>query len=107
MLKHCFSEVHNYPALYNAQLSVFNLLVQSYIYYRNILFAVYAVIEVNIEMENVTVLESDPMVEICFSLSSGVTEQVVVTAETRPKAKAADQATGAYYITFHFSMLLY
>ena len=45
-------------------------------------------------MENVTVPESDPMVEICFSLSSGITEQVVVTAETRPKTGAADQAIG-------------
>ena len=82
--------------------------MQSYIHYGNdILFAIYAVVEINIEMENITVPESDPMVEICFSLSSGVTEQVVVTAETRPKVKAADQATGAYYITFHFSMLLY
>ena len=56
----------------------------------------HAVVEVNIEMENVTVPETDPMVEVCFSLSSGVTEQIVVTAETRSKSGAANQATGAY-----------
>ena len=57
-------------------------------------FILFAVVEVNIVMENVTVPETDPMVEICFSLSSGVTEQVVVTAETGPKTGAADQAAG-------------
>ena len=49
-------------------------------------------------MGNVTVPESDPTVEICFSLSSGITEQVVVTAETGPKARAANQATGTYIL---------
>ena len=55
-----------------------------------------AVVEVNIEMRNVTVPESDPNVEICFSLSSGITEEVIVTAETGPKAGAANQATGIH-----------
>jgi hypothetical protein len=59
-----------------------------------------AVVEVNVEMENVTVPESDPMVEICFSLSSGISEQVVVTAETGPKA-GVNQATGTYIHTIH------
>ena len=49
-------------------------------------------------MENVTVPESDPTVDICFSLSSGITEQVIVTAETGPKTGAADQATGTYVL---------
>jgi hypothetical protein len=56
-----------------------------------------AVGEVNVEMENVTVPESDPMVEICLSLSRGISEQVVVTAETGPKA-GANQATGTYIL---------
>ena len=45
-------------------------------------------------MENVTVPEGDPKVEICLSLSTGITQQVIVTAETGPKSGAADQATG-------------
>ena len=43
-------------------------------------YYVCAVIEVNVDMGNVTVPESDPTVEICFSLSSGISELVVVTS---------------------------
>ena len=58
-------------------------------------YYVNAVVEVNIDMVNVTVPESDPMVEICFSLSSGISESIVITAETAPKDRA-NQATGTY-----------
>ena len=64
------------------------------------------VVEVNIEMRNVTVPESDPNVEICFSLSSGITEEVIVTAETGPKAGAANQATGIYIHTYIYCTFL-
>ena len=46
-------------------------------------------------MPNITVPEGDPEVDICFDLSTGITEQVVVTAMTGPKAGAANQATGS------------
>ena len=56
-------------------------------------------------MVNVTVPESDPMVEICFSLSSGISESIVVTAETRPK-DGANQATGTYIVILQDLVLL-
>ena len=50
-------------------------------------------------MENVTVPESDPSVEICFTLSSGITEAVLVTAETGPKSGNFNQATGTHILS--------
>ena len=47
-------------------------------------------------MPNVTVPEEMPEVEICIELTTGVTEEVVVTAETGPKSGAANQATGRF-----------
>ena len=61
----------------------------------------FAVVEVNVEMENVTVPETDPTVEICLTLSTGVAEQVVITAETRRKAGADDEALGTYVRIIH------
>ena len=52
-----------------------------------------AVPEVNIVMPNITVPEPVPEVEICFTLSTGITDEVIVTAETGPKSGAANQAT--------------
>ena len=52
--------------------------------------------EVNVQFVNITVPEGDPDVEICFDLSTGITERVVVTAQTGPKAGAANPATGIY-----------
>ena len=68
-------------------------------------YYVNAVVEVNIDMGNVTVPESDPMVEICFSLSSGISESIVVTAETAPK-DGANQATGTYIVMLQDLVLL-
>ena len=48
----------------------------------------------SVERPNVTVPENETEVEICLILSTGIVEQVVVTAETGPKTGAADQATG-------------
>ena len=59
-----------------------------------------AVPEVNIDMPNITVPETDPDVEICFTLSTGITDEVVVTTETGPKSGAANQATGKF-INYH------
>ena len=52
---------------------------------------------VSVERPNVTILENETEVEICLILSTGIAEQVVVTAETGPKTGAADQATGAVF----------
>ena len=52
------------------------------------------VAEVDIERPNIVVPENTPAVEICILLTTGVTEQVVVTAETGPKTGATNQATG-------------
>ena len=46
-------------------------------------------------MPNISVPEGDPEVEICFVLSTGITERVVVTAQTGLKAGAANPATGS------------
>ena len=51
---------------------------------------------VDVEVPDVTVPEDMPEVEICITLSTGVTEQVVVTAVTAPKVGAANQATGRF-----------
>ena len=51
-----------------------------------------------VERPNVTVPENEAEVEICLILSTGIVEQVVVTAETGPKTGATDQATGSYNI---------
>ena len=56
-----------------------------------------AVPEVIIDMPDITVPEPDPEVEICFNISTGITDEVVVTAETGPKSGAANQATGMFY----------
>ena len=69
-------------------------------------YYVCAVVEVNVDMGNVTVPESDPIVEICFSLSSGISESVVVTAETGPK-DGANQATGTYIQVYKYYWVLY
>ena len=55
-----------------------------------------AVPEVNIPlmMRNISVPEPMDEVPICIELSTGITEQVVVTAVTGPKSGAANQATG-------------
>ena len=68
-------------------------------------YYVNAVIEVNIDMGSVIVPESNPMVEICFSLSSGISESIVVTAETGPK-DGANQATGTYIVILQDLVLL-
>ena len=55
---------------------------------------------VEVSMPNITVPEENPEVEICFDLSTGITEQVIVTAVTGPKSGAATPATGkSDYIT--------
>ena len=43
---------------------------------------------------DVTVPEGDPNITICIVLSTGITEQVIVTAVTGPKSGAANPATG-------------
>ena len=48
----------------------------------------------NVERPNITVPESIVEVEICVVLTSGVPEQVIVTAVTGPKSGAANPATG-------------
>ena len=61
-----------------------------------------AVPEVNIEMSNITIPEPDPEVEICFTLSTGITEEVVINAETGAKSGATNQAIGIYtLISYH------
>ena len=57
-------------------------------------FVIHTVPEVIVERPNVTIPEGPPEVEICILLTTGVTEEVVVTAETGPKSGAANQATG-------------
>ena len=65
-----------------------------------IAFVVSTVPEVIVERPNITVPEGPPEVEICIRLTTGVTEQVIVTAETGPKSGAANQATGRFQATF-------
>ena len=48
----------------------------------------------NVEIPDIRVPEDMPEVEICIVLSTGVTEQVIVTATTGEKDGAANQATG-------------
>ena len=47
-------------------------------------------------MRNISVPEPVGEVPICIELSTGITEQVVVTAVTGPKSGAANQATGRH-----------
>ena len=47
-----------------------------------------------VDKPNITVPENQTEVEVCITLSTGITEQVEVIAVTGPKAGAADQATG-------------
>ena len=47
-------------------------------------------------MPNISVPEPMDEVPICIVLSTGITEQVVVTAVTGPKSGAANQATGRH-----------
>ena len=64
------------------------------LYYYNYNFISLTGPGVSVERPNVTVPENETEVEICLILSTGIVEQVVVTAETGPKTGAADQATG-------------
>ena len=50
--------------------------------------------EVNVDIPDISVPENQTEVEICISLNTGVSENVVVTAETGPKSGAANQASG-------------
>ena len=60
--------------------------------------------EVNVMVPDITVPEGDPNVTICIILSTGITEQVIVTAVTGPKSGAANPATGKpNYITMNCS----
>ena len=49
---------------------------------------------INVERPNITVPEGDPDVEICVVLTTGITEQVIVTAVTGPKSGTTNPATG-------------
>ena len=49
---------------------------------------------VSVERPNITVPEGDPDVEICIVLTTGVTEQVIVTAVIGPKSGTTNPATG-------------
>ena len=57
-------------------------------------FLTYTVPVVEVDKPDIDIPENETEVEVCFVLSTGVTDQVVVTAETGPKTGAADQATG-------------
>ena len=59
------------------------------------------VAEVDVERPNIAVSEDTPEVEICILLTTGVTERVVVTAETGPKSGATNPATGR--LDIHYS----
>ena len=64
----------------------------------------------NVERPNITIPESVLEVEICVVLTSGVPEQVIVTAVTGPKSGAAYPATGrlllALVMTHEFRRVL-
>ena len=63
---------------------------------------------IEVSMPNITVPEENPEVEICFDLSTGITEQVIVTAVTGPKSGAANSATGkSDYITSGQTLMSY
>ena len=50
--------------------------------------------ETNVEVPNIDVPENETEVEICISVSTGISEQVIVTAETGPKAGSSNPAAG-------------
>ena len=51
---------------------------------------------VGVEKPDVEIPENETKVEVCFTLSTGITDQVIVTAMTGPKTGAANGATGMY-----------
>ena len=59
-----------------------------------ILYNTVTVPEVNVMVPDISVPEGDQNVTICIVLSTGITEQVIVTAVTGPKSGAANPATG-------------
>ena len=50
--------------------------------------------QVNVSIPDIPVPENETDVEICISLNTGLTEQVIITVETGPKAPPSNQATG-------------
>ena len=52
---------------------------------------------VSVDRPDIEIPENETEVEVCFTLSTGITEQVIVTAMTGPKTGAANGATGMYY----------
>ena len=77
-----------------------NNISKKWVYIYIFFFFLFLVTTVEVSMPNITVSEENSEVEICFDLSTGITEQVIVTAVTRPKSGAANPATGkSDYIT--------
>ena len=60
----------------------------------HVLFLYDTVPEVNVMVPDITNSEGDPNITVCIILSTGITEQVIVTAVTGPKSGTANPATG-------------
>ena len=50
--------------------------------------------EVTVNIPDITIPENQTEVEICISISTGITEQVIVTTETGLKTGSSNPATG-------------
>lgn len=50
--------------------------------------------EATVDIPEINVPENETEVEICISVSTGFAQQVIVTAETGPKAGSSNPATG-------------